>query len=562
MSDYQTYSFAAKPEIETDPSPEADLFNLTGQRCLVVDAVPDMRNVLSSSLTSFGADRIEQVGKATQALGQMRRIGYDIVLSEYDLGHGQDGLFLFEEAKRYGLIKASCIFIIVTGERRAQKVMSAAELVPDAIVLKPFTNETLMMRLAKALWRKQRLRPIDEAILAHDFLLAIRLCEQGAAANADDALLFLRVKTHLLLRVADWVGARDLCRELLATQNLPWARMALGKALFHLNEYDEAQTLFYGVIAEHELVMEAYDWLARIQSAQGEDQAALATLELALRKSPYVITRQREVGDLAVQTGDLATAEAALAETVRLGKYSFWRDPADYGRLAQVQLARSDPGAARRTVMELRREFKQPVDGVLADALDADIWDQLGDTPKARQHLEQAILHYEGLLDPPSSAVALAMTASCIRQQRFDVSEKIARTMLRNRHDDSQLNQRMLALFSKAGREEVAERLIADVANSIVELNNEAVRLAQEGELGEAAERFVRAVKDMPANVMVLLNAINALLAFVNRNGWHETYMDYVADYLNRVVALEPENGRALQLAEIYRRTRARFGVA
>lgn len=129
-------------------------------------------------------------------------------------------------------------------------------------MLKPYNGEMLYGKLIRAIRRKARVRPIDEAILAHDFLQAIRLCDEGIKVGGEEATAYLRMKVHLLLRVGDWGGVRNLCRELLAQADLPWARMALGKALYHLDGFEEARTVFQGVIAEHELVMEAYDWLA------------------------------------------------------------------------------------------------------------------------------------------------------------------------------------------------------------------------------------------------------------------------------------------------------------
>lgn len=550
-----------RPAPEVDPVGIPEALDLSGQRCLVIDPMADMRTVMSSALQAFGASKIDHAAKATLALGQIRQHQYDLILSEYDLGHGQDGLFVFEEAKRHGLFKASCVFIVVTGERRAQKVMSAAELTPDAIVLKPFTTDALLARLARALYRKQRLRPIDEAILARDFLRAIRLCDSGIEAGGEDEAVFLRMKVHLLLRVADWAGTRDLCRTLLTQNDWAWARMALGKALFQLQQHDEAKVLFQGVIAEHELVMEAYDWLARTQSAAGEHQDALATISRAAQRSPFVISRQRELGELAWRNEELALAEQAWSETVRLSRYSFWRDAGDLGRLTEVQVTRGDYGTARRTIAEIRKEFPQVANTIMADALDANIYLAQGDRAKARQLLDQSLAASEALAAPLPAEVGLILSGACVLQQRNDKGEEIAQAMLRNRHDDLELNARLLELFKRAGREDVAERLIASTAESIVQLNNEAVRLAQQGDLAAAAEQFVRAVTEMPANVLILLNAVNAMLAYVNQAGWHATYMEHVAEYLRRVQALEPENGRVLQLAEITRRTRRRFGV-
>ncbi|WP_230369681.1 response regulator [Paludibacterium denitrificans] len=83
----------------------------------------------------------------------MAKYEFDVVLCDYDLGNGYDGLYLFEEVKERNLIKQSCVFMIVTGERRAQRVISAAELAPDDYLLKPFTGEVLSQRLEKAMRR-------------------------------------------------------------------------------------------------------------------------------------------------------------------------------------------------------------------------------------------------------------------------------------------------------------------------------------------------------------------------------------------------------------------------
>lgn len=564
MAEIRRYSFTDPPLPPESPTPAASLaaetLALGRLSMLVIDSVPDMRAATCSMLRDFGVGDIDYATRSGEALGMLRRKQYDVVLSEYDLGHSFDGLYLFEEARRHGFLKASCVFLIVTGERRASRVIGAAELAPDAIVLKPFTGDMLYGKLLRAIERKERFRAIDEAVLAQNYLQAIMLCDAQMQAAGQEEPLYQRMKIHLQLRVGDWTAARDGCRALLVQRDLPWARMALGKALYSLAQYEEARVVFQGVIAEHELVMEAYDWLARAQLAAGDGAAAQETLRQAALRSPFVVSRQRALGDVAWRNGDLAVADAALAETVRLARYSFAPDPGDYGRLAQVQIARGDTLAARRTAATLRREFKEPPSTVLADALDAEVWLKHGDKTRAREALETALHGMATYLVPPPPEVGLAVAQACFSQQRFEAGEKLVRNVLKNYHEDEALQRRVGELYRQVGREEMAERLIEETSQSVVALNNEAVRLAQEGALAEAAERFAKAVAEMPANQLVLLNAANALLAYVNQAGWHDTYMRQAAEYLERVREHNPLNGRALQLAEIHRRTCQRYG--
>nr|WP_314899680.1 response regulator [uncultured Deefgea sp.] len=562
MPKVRLYSFADRTAID-EPQPEVvDVNDLSAYKILVIESVAEMRTTMGMMLGQFGATQVEYAHRSGEALGQMRRFSYDIILCAFDLGTGFDGLYLFEEARRHGLLKASCVFIVLTGERQSTKVIGAAELAPDAIILKPFTGDTLYTRILRALRKKTRFKPIDDACIAHDFLRAIQLCNRAAAEGGEDAIEFVRMKVHLMLRVGDWKGTRDLTRELLGKVDFPWAKMALGKALYQLKEYDEAQHIFRQVIAEHELIMDAYDGLAKTQEAKHEIEAAKQTLQDACHRSPYVVARMRELGEVAVIAGDLALAEQSLTETVRLARFSFWPQISDYAALGEVQLQRGDVGAARKTADSIRKDFRTSNDRVLAEVLESNVALKLGDSAKARAILDLALHSAEQGIEPPSSTVGLALAQSCLSHNRLTEAEALTRAVLKNRHDDPKLSALVTRLYKKQGREDEALRLIEATAADIVTLNNEAVALAQSGNLKAAAERFLAAGKEMPNNLQMLLNTVNALLALVNQEGWHETYMQHASDLLNRINTLDPTSGRGLQMAEIYRKTKRRYGMS
>jgi DNA-binding response OmpR family regulator len=535
--------------------------DIASLQVLVIDPLAEIRTTVGMTLGQYGTSHIDHASNSNEALTSIRRIKYDLVLCEYDLGTGQDGLFLFDEARRNDLLKASSIFIIMTAERSAQKVLGAAEQSPDSILLKPFTSEMLYGRILTALQKKVRFKLVDEAIMAHDFLTAIQLCIKAAKTSGDYAIDFLRLQIHLLLRIGDWVSVRDQCRQLLVEQDLPWAKMALGKALYQLKGYSEAISVFKAIMSEHAHALEAYDWLARAQQAMGDDQAAKETLQRAIVKSPFVATRQRQLGDVALRSGDLATAETALLETVKIARHSFLRDPSDYGQLADVQISRGDVVAARRTVAEVRKDFKDPEVVILADALDADISMQVGEVESAQNQLNIALSQLVQLKFPPSPTVGLALAKACFNQQREALAEIVVRNLLKNRHDDLSLAAKITALYQQQGKPEQAELLIKENTASIVALNNEAVQLARSGNLAGAAERFIRAATEMPGNLQVLLNTVNALLAHTNQHGWHLEWMQLSHEFLQRIHELDPVNGRGLQLQEFYRKTKIRYDI-
>ena len=146
---------------------------------------------LSSSVRSLGAEvrvtheaadlhaashiLLPGVGAFGDAMAKLARYSFDIVLCDFDLGNGYDGLHLLEEAKTRNLLKQSCVFMIVSGERRSQRVLAAAELEPDGYLIKPFTGEQLRVRLDRAMRRREAFRCVDDALKQNDLLVLKRV---------------------------------------------------------------------------------------------------------------------------------------------------------------------------------------------------------------------------------------------------------------------------------------------------------------------------------------------------------------------------------------------------
>ncbi|WP_375592024.1 tetratricopeptide repeat protein [Chitiniphilus eburneus] len=540
--------------------------SLSGGRALVIDRASEMRAALGQGLAACGIANVDYVARVSDALARLNQSSYDIVLCEYDLGQGFDGVNLFETSQRHQLLKPSTIFMVITGERRLAQVMSAAELAPDDYLLKPFSGGELISRIERALRRKGRFRVIDDAVRVGDYLAAVSACDEVLAAEAPDAIEFRRMKGRLLAQVGEHSAARDLYRELLAERDAPWALLGLGRAQFSLQQYDEAQQCFERVKQENELVIEAYDWLARTMVAQGDPKTAQEVLQDAARRSPLVAQRQRALGGLAHRNGDLAAAEAGLAQAIELSRGSFWRDPATYGELARVQLERGDIGAARRTSTRLKHDFRgDAAADVLLQLVDAAVTEQMGgdsklERDKARQKLKEACEQLETLDDVPAGVLLEAAHACYARRQR-DQGEAFVRKALRSSHDDTELLARVEGLYQALGEPETGSSLIAAATQDILELNNEAVRAVQAGDLAGAAQRFVGALESLPGNVQVLLNAVHTILSLINRDGWNPQYMLLAEQYLARAKRLDPANGKTRQLIDAYRRTQRRYGV-
>ncbi|MDR3428818.1 response regulator [Silvimonas sp.] len=531
-------------------------------RALVIDRASEMRSALGMALAEAGVATIDYASKQTAALGYIQNHSYDVVLCEYDLGGGQDGVHLFEACQQHHLLKPSCIFMMVTGERRHAQVMSAAELVPDGYLLKPFSTADLIMRLARAQRRKAGFRTIDNAVRAGDYLGAISACDREMAerppAEIDD---FMRMKTQLQLRLGEHADAAQTSESALALRNSAWARLGLGKAQFGLKDYAAARGSFETVKQEHELALESYDWLARTLTAQGDITGAQTVLGEAVQRSPLAAQRQCALGRLAERNGELDVAEAALTQALNLSRGSFWPDLSLYCELSRVQLERGDIGGARRTAQRLRRESGggENVE-TICELIEAAVLEKLDDRKNSAELFEHACETLRAQEDPlPGVLIEAARQAYTRRRQ--EAGATLVRTALRSASEDSAILSSVESLYQSLGEPQTGQALIAEVARDITALNNEAVAAVRNGDLAGASQMFINALQSRNGNIQLLLNAVNTLLSCVNQQGWNEQYIELAQSYLVRARKLDPTNGKARQLADALRRTRTRFGI-
>ena len=520
---------------------------------LIVDSVPEMQRALAMTLASFGAEKVEYAGKASDALVKLMRYDFDVVLCDFDLGTGNDGLYLLEEAKERNLLKQSCVFMIVSGERRAAKVISAAELVPDDYLLKPFTGEVLAERLERAMRRRDAFRFVDEALMNHEYLAAIDACNKKIGERNEFTLDFMKLKGSLSLKIGDYDTARALYEQVLKIRELPWAQLGMAKSLASLKQVEPALAMFHHIVMENEHVMEAYDWLARLYQGNHELAQAQQVLKRATELSPATVRRHKALAEVALENGDLAQAKDAYGTTLELSKASWHRNPVLYATLARTQLACGEKGEAMKTLASLRRDYKYKPEGEwMADVLDSQIQQHSGNKQQAEKLLQSAAERLPQL-DQLSAEEKMEFARTCYAQGQKVLGDGVASQLIRNNHDNELLLQRLSTMFDQLGMADAGADLIMHNVQGMVDLNNKAVREAQAGEHDKAIAMFQQALQEMPESIQLMLNLVNAVIAQVHLKGWHESHVRQAYDYLQKVRQVAPTNNKLQKLMQAWR---------
>lgn len=535
--------FSHKSDVAHTLAPTDDLCS---QRLfLIVEYSQEVRQSIEKMLLNLGAKQVEFARTADAALEKLSQQRYDVILSSYDLGRGDDGLTLLEEAKERSLIKQSCVFILLARERRAKWIMSAVELCPDEYLLRPFTEVVLVERLRKAVRRRTAFRPVDEAIISKDYPAAIRTCDEALAQHDEFKLDFLQLKGSLLLKIGEFEAAKNHYTQVLETKMRAWAKIGLAQALTGLQEYETASALFHEVLADNARAMAAYDGLTDLYLAQEDFERAEEILKKAIDVSPRRIKRQQQLAEVAINNGNFDTAQEASYQVLTMAKSTWHRHPLHYLMIARLQMNQGEIGAAAHTVAELRKDFQvDPVGQWIADIIESQIQLKKGNQASATRLLDWAHAQQQQLSGQLAfmPEAQLEFARAFYAQRRFNLGDAVVRSLVRNYHDEPKWIKAASRLFQEIGRAEVGEQLIKENIQSVVEINNVAVQKAKTGQFEQAIEHFTKAHEEMPSNLKIMLNLINAVIAYGYHRGWDDNYMRIAQKFLLRAREMHPEN--------------------
>lgn len=510
---------------------------------LVIDDFPSMRSMLMGFLKSMGVTNIDNVGTAKEALALLESQKYDIVICDYNLGHGQNGQQILEEAKYKNYIGYSTIWMMVTAEKTMDMFMGAAETKPDDYLLKPITESLLETRLNKLIEKKQSLEPIERAVKAKDFLRAIALCDEQLKTHSTSTQEIQRIKSDLLITMGDFPAATAFFESILRVRSTPWAKTGLGKVYFMTKEFSKAKEIFQEVLEENKMYLEAADWLSKTLDAQGELELAQSVLAKAMLLSPNAASRQKSLADAAYKNGALDLAQTSYEKAIKLSEHSVHRSSSTYSGLAKVLTAKDDPVEALKVLGRSRDEFKDDPDAALQTAvIEGMAYQKLGQPEKAKAALDVA----EGLMREQSGSVDAAVTMEMadmfFKLGLQDKACSLLESVVKNNHENAGIINMVEAVFKGAGMSGKGAELIKKSTAEVVSINNQGVMLANEGKFEEGIRLMKQALEGLPNNDLMIANLCGMMIGLMSKNGKDERMILEAMEHLERVRRINPNN--------------------
>ena len=521
---------------------------LKNKRILIVDDLVDARSSLKKMMTSLGATQIETANDGREASQYVIENNYDIILADYNLGPGKDGQQILEEARYSRRLKASALFIMVTGESNMEMVMGALEYEPDSYITKPFTQVMLQERLTRILQIKMEFKDINAAIDAHNPKLAIELAERLLKQKPKLLISITKILGRLYMEIEDYQAAKDAYEHLLKTRPVVWAYLGQAICLHHLGESLQALAIINDTSRKHPMYVQCYDWEARIALSLGNTQDAQAALEKAIQYSPKAVLRQQELGNIALANNDLTVAEKAFTQAINLGRFSCYKSSDSYLKYAETaqKIIQENNGTNSKSIafmtektIRLLEEVKQDYSKESKVIFDANIsisntYLALGKEDLANQAMEAAQHHLQDLITPDYQRQVVMAETFVKGGQHVQAKKVLNKVDTDNAPED--ITQKVQSVSGSLAGE--------DVRAYIRELNTQGIELYAEQKFVEAIKIFDEAVANKEATKSVLMNAIQTKISYIEQHGFHIDYLKDCYNYFKRIGKIEESDQR------------------
>jgi DNA-binding NarL/FixJ family response regulator/Flp pilus assembly protein TadD len=524
---------------------------LDGLSALIIEPHAGMRASIHNMLNLCGLTKIDHAQGSNAAIKHLGLKTFDLILCEYDLDGGQDGQQLLEDLRHHKLISLATMFFMVTAEGNYGKVVSAAELAPTDYILKPFTADRLLERIARALDKRNVFMPVYQFMDVGDQRSAIAACIEGVKNHPRYAIDFMRLRAELHMFLGEPAEAEPIYQQLYEAKAIAWARLGLAKTLFMRERFPEAQSILEGLVENNKKFVDAYDWLAKTHTAMGDLEKTQSVLAEAVSVSPHAVRRLRKLGEVALETGDTETAEKVLKQVVSKAKYSEFRDPEDHVKLVQTLVKKGDPVQAAAVIRDLDKSMGGQKNTAVCSAISsAMVHEYTGNETRLAESLTSALAACKDALGLSAEA-KMELARNCLQNNMEEGAADVMREVMRNAPNNAAMAKAM-SVFEKAGKGDMALQIAQESRQAVVDLVNAGAVKAKEGDYRGAVSLMVEAVNKLPDNPQVVFNAAVAVLKCLENMGWEERLGQYALNLIDTVRRLDPVNPKLPALAGLH----------
>lgn len=478
---------------------------------LIADDFSSFRNTVNGMLLNLGVTNISMASNGEEVIEKCANTHFDVILCDYDLGHGRNGQHVLEELRFRDRITRRNIFIIVSAEASRNIVMSAYDCEPDDYLMKPITAMMLQQRMMRLLIQREVLKPAYDALDRGDIATATdRLIDLSVADNRY-SVMAQKLLGQLFIEQGELQKAEKLYTRALEIRPLDWARLGLAKVRQIRGDLETAGDWLSKIVEENPLFLPAYDVLADNWDKKGNRQETQKTVERAVEVSPMSILRQKRLADVAHENGDIHAELEARRRTVRLGRlscYGTFEDQLAYVRTVSdaVEEGVAVSGDIQDEVKLMMQEAQskyglRKTQVAQCHLLEGRVSASTNKHAHARLCLQQAdaLMENDKQIDAEIDRIELLLALGEDKQANYILHD------LKEYFSDAEDALEKLDKYLEEPASEVNRALVAKV-------NREGIDLYNQAKYDEALRCFDRAKKLFPKHIGLHLNIVQSLI--------------------------------------------------
>jgi len=523
---------------------------------LIIDDMQVARASLQITMSNLEFGKIRTVATVKEAMEAIAKMDYDVILCDYYMGGSADGQQFLEFIRSKNVIKSSTIFVMVTAEQGYTQVIVAAECAPDDYLLKPFTGAAINARLERLFERNELFADLFKLYDKKNYADAIEACDEIIKGKSQFRIDALRLKGECLLLSKEPLKAIEHFQQILQSREIPWARLGLAKAYADNGDMGKAESVTRSVLRDNPKYMAAHDFLARLLAKLNKKRESLAVLENAARLSVKSVTRQRSIGTLALELGDVNKSETAMMAVIERNKNSPMKEPSDYAILSNIHLEKNEASKALELLKDARDSFKDifGLDAVALSSAEALVFKRTGNDQAAMKALNNAIEGLQGMENLPET-LSLSLAKACLENNKPEQGFNLMKNLLQTNPDDKAKQALVQEAMLKSGVNQTdIDNLIASSIKEVMQINNKGVLLARDGEYEAAGKLLKSAANRVPTNQQFVSNATAILLADLEKNGLDFSKLADAKMYLASLKDLNPSHQKLPTLIETLQR--------
>lgn len=511
---------------------------LRALQVLIADDFENSRQSIRKILLSVGIENIHVTATGKGVLDECKTKKFDLILCDYNLGHGKNGQQVLEEVRSLGYLKSTALFVIISAETSRDVVMGIMEAGPDEYLTKPFTQSVLVKRIERLVQQNGELSEVKKALADKNYASVLTLCNQLIKVGSRYSAWCRRKMAEAFFETRQFDKTKSLCHLVQSKRDLDWAMVLEAQAMKETGSILDAIVHLNKVVAQFPNCIKAFDLLAQYLEEKGDSEQAQDFLESAVELSPRVMTRQQSLVNLSLSNGDLDVALRSSQQALKLSANSYFSSADQYLQAAQVISesiigdssadARKKSQDAFSMLNQMTKKFPDDASTQLHKILiESQVFSSLGKRDQANLALKEAngmIEDHAGLLTPE---IALEMGKVLYATGQHDAANAMFDHILNGADVDKRLVAKTYAFLDEPVG--LTARLKAKQDNLV------GLSFYENKRYEDAIVAFKKAQKSSPIHPGLNMNLVQTALKLMETTERQQSLIDICIDSLDRI---------------------------